>query len=214
MILVTTQCKSIMYFNGNGNRTFYNTSRYGSCPVWCIQLLKTIFRSSIATPDLQVNVSIHSMTRQILFQSYRVRTYTLYHSLSRIILKSDFSRVILFSYIPFYFHKMFKCSKCGSLFNRKDNLNRHEKTHEGIRFPFVLCNYTFKYKPSLKRHEKTIHNNIMFKHIMFPVRTVPIVEVAQNNFITIAQDKLTSTDTSFWPDGSVLQFSVAGKFFL
>lgn len=109
---------------------------------------------------------------------------------------------------------MFKCNKCVSLFNRKDNLLRHEKTHEGIRFPCTLCDNTFKYKPSLKRHEQTVHytNNTLL------LRTVPKKEVTKNNNCnTIAQDKLTPTKTSSRPEEGLtndfFQYSVTGEFF-
>lgn len=59
---------------------------------------------------------------------------------------------------------MYKCVKCVSAFTRKDNLMRHEKTHEGVRLPCTICTSTFKYKFHLKRHMKTVHgmHNILF----------------------------------------------------
>jgi len=52
---------------------------------------------------------------------------------------------------------MFECEQCLRLFTRKDILNRHVKTHSGIRFFCGTCNRAFNYKSDLVRHEKNNH---------------------------------------------------------
>jgi len=52
---------------------------------------------------------------------------------------------------------MFKCEQCPSTFTRKDNLVRHGKTHDGIRFTCTICASSFSVMSNLKRHEKNAH---------------------------------------------------------
>uniref|UniRef100_A0A2S2PBA2 C2H2-type domain-containing protein n=1 Tax=Schizaphis graminum TaxID=13262 RepID=A0A2S2PBA2_SCHGA len=52
---------------------------------------------------------------------------------------------------------MFKCRQCVSTFTSKDNLVRHENTHEGIGFPCTISNSTFDNKTLLNKHMKNVH---------------------------------------------------------
>ncbi|XP_022169857.1 zinc finger protein 467-like [Myzus persicae] len=52
---------------------------------------------------------------------------------------------------------MFKCSQCHSVFTRKDNLSRHQKTHTGIRFPCTVCHLLFSYKTTRNKNMKNVH---------------------------------------------------------
>lgn len=52
---------------------------------------------------------------------------------------------------------MFKCSECVKIFNRKDSLTRHFKTHCDIRYPCKDCSLIFTYKAALTRHVKNKH---------------------------------------------------------
>lgn len=61
-------------------------------------------------------------------------------------------------YSIFFIFKMFKRYNCTFSFTRKDNLHRHEKTHNGIRFPYTICTSTFSDKCHQNRHNmKNVH---------------------------------------------------------
>ena len=65
---------------------------------------------------------------------------------------------------------MFKCNHCISTFNRRDNLTRHEKTHDGVRFPCVVCGKSFSYRYDCNRHLTNIHGMciaVIFPHYQF-----------------------------------------------
>jgi len=68
---------------------------------------------------------------------------------------------------------MFKCDQCPSTFSRKDNLIRHIKNHDGLRFLCTVCPSTFSYKTGLNKHQKNAHgmynnnNNINFYLIQY-----------------------------------------------
>ncbi|XP_026811691.1 zinc finger protein 668-like [Rhopalosiphum maidis] len=68
---------------------------------------------------------------------------------------------------------MFKCEQCPSVFIRKDNLVRHEKIHDGVRFTCTICALSFSVMSNLKRHEKNTHGIVQAHRQPAPVVAQP-----------------------------------------
>ena len=53
----------------------------------------------------------------------------------------------------------FKCSYCGKMFRKKENMEAHEGQHRGDKpaFPCSLCTAQFPLKERLNQHMKGVH---------------------------------------------------------
>lgn len=52
---------------------------------------------------------------------------------------------------------MYQCNICKKVYSLKHNLNRHLKTHDGVRFYCGECEYDCETKINLTRHCKRKH---------------------------------------------------------
>jgi hypothetical protein len=56
---------------------------------------------------------------------------------------------------------MFTCEVCAATFTRKDNLNRHFNTHNGVKFTCNICLKSYTRKHDMFRHREIVHTVIV-----------------------------------------------------
>ena len=57
--------------------------------------------------------------------------------------------------------RRFVCDECGLSYNRKDNLARHKRVHEGKYFGCHHCDKKYTYRHDLKKHCESVHTDLM-----------------------------------------------------
>ena len=91
---------------------------------------------------------------------------------------------------------MFSCEVCAATFTRKDNLNRHSITHNGVKFTCDICLKSFTRKFKLNQHKKNVHRESV-------IRVASAVVIGQPPAAASAPPAIAPVPTSGPWDGAI-----------